>query len=130
MIRIILFIVCITLISVFFIWIPSNSLSRGVYTDKDYVNAIIGEASNQTEKTMICVAQALRNRGTLKGVYGINARHIRNESELTWNKAWIAWDLSSRKPDTIRGYKNFGTWHDLLNKRPVNYVKCGDFLFY
>ena len=55
------------------------------------VKAIVGEASNQGYKGMLMIAVGIRNRGTLKGVYGRNATHCNNEPEWVWemaNKAW------------------------------------------
>jgi hypothetical protein len=103
-------------------------------TDKDYAQAIVGEASNQSVGTMICVAHALRNRGNLRGVNGYNAPHIKNESKLTWRKAEIAWELSGKeKEDPVHGASNFGTFDDLEDvgvNTEDTIAQCGDFYFY
>ena len=101
-------------------------------TDKEYVTAIVGEAANQTEDTMICVAHALRNRGNLHGVWGLTAKHIAKESKKTWKKAWVAWELSAHEPDNTHGAKNFGTYADLIkmDEVPDFHVQCGDLYFY
>lgn len=97
------------------------------------IPAIVGEASNQSQATMICVAHALRNRGTLKGVNGARASHTWNEPEEVWEKARAAWDYSEDSNDPTHGAKNFGTLSD-LNKLHVGMTKvkrrCGDFYFY
>jgi hypothetical protein len=110
--------------------------------DKDYVQAIVGEAANQSEDTMVCIAHALRNRGTLKGVYGYKAAHIWSESDGTWRKAWIAWYLSGlEKNDPVHGAKNFGAYKEWarvndvmlgfgMGQESVIKAKCGDFYFY
>lgn len=101
------------------------------FTDHDYITAIVGEASNQSEGTMVCIAHALRNRGTLKGVYGFNAFHVFNEPKAVWRKATIAWDLSAHEPDFLHGVKNFGTLRDLRKEGDVKiFAQCGDFYFY
>jgi hypothetical protein len=41
------------------------------------VNAIIGEAEGEGYKGMLAVACAIRNRGTLKGVYGEKSKRVR-----------------------------------------------------
>lgn len=100
---------------------------------KDYVQAIVGEAADQDEDTMICVADALRNRGTLKGVNGYKAKHIWFEKDVTWQRAWLAWMISARQPDKVHGAKNFGTANDLIKmgvKSRDTKAQCGDFLFY
>ena len=99
--------------------------------DDEAVSAIVGEASNQSYDTMVCVAQGIRHRGTLKGVYGVHARHNADESEDTWLAAENAWEDSAIENDHIKGAKNWGTKSDLL-KLGIEYysVKCGDLYFY
>ncbi len=110
-------------IAVFMFW-PKICMS-------DAIDAIVGEASNQDYDTMICVAQAIRHRGTLKGVNGYHARHNKVESTDTWEMAAQAWDESMYLPDRVKGTKNFGTMDDLVKLRQLGYkVKCGDFYFY
>ena len=55
------------------------------------VRAIIGEASNQGYQGMLAVAVGIRNRGTLQGVYGVNAKHIDQEPQWVWDMAEKAW---------------------------------------
>ena len=55
------------------------------------VKAIIGEASNQGYRGMLAIAVGIRNRGSLKGVYGVNAKHIDNEPQWVWKLALKAW---------------------------------------
>ena len=55
------------------------------------IRAIIGEASNQGYQGMLAVACGIRNRGTLKGVYGVNAKHIDNEPNYIWKLAEKSW---------------------------------------
>lgn len=103
-----------------------------VITDKDYIDAIVGEASNQSEDTMICVAHALRNRRNLEGVYGYHAKHNAKETKDTWYKAALAWSLSAFESDTTQGSKNWGTIDDLeqMDQDVTVKVQCGDLLFY
>lgn len=110
-----------------------HGMTHPVYHDKDYVQAIVGEASDQTEDTMICVAHALRNRGTINGVYGYHAEHVWTENDWTWHKAWVAWELSGKeKEDPTHGAKHFGTITDLENMEDTPDIlnQCGDFYFY
>lgn len=64
----------------------------------DAVHAIIGEAENQNYKGMLAVACVIRNRGTLKGVYGLRAKRVRyslfNEESLI--DAKLAWEESAK----------------------------------
>ena len=58
--------------------------------DLDAVHAILGEARGEGYDGMYAVACALRNRGHLKGVYGLRARLHPNDLKLapTALKAW------------------------------------------
>ena len=99
--------------------------------DDEAVSAIVGEASNQSFDTMVCVAQAIRHRGTLNGVYGVHARHNASESSATWGEAEEAWFDSFAEKDHIKGAKNWGTVEDLGKLGAKQYkVKCGDLYFY
>lgn len=55
------------------------------------VRCIIGEAGNQGDHGMLVLAEALRNRGTTKGVYGCAASHIDREPAWVFEKARKAW---------------------------------------
>ena len=78
------------------------------------IRAIIGEASNQGYTGMLAVACAIRNRGTLQGVYGLNAKHVNTEPQWVFNLAKKAW-LASKSKDITNGathwenIKAFGT---------------------
>ena len=99
--------------------------------DQQAIQAIVGEASNQSHNTMVCVAHGIRNRGNLKGVYGVNASHNDSEPEWVWLSARDAWNESLAEKDTVNGAKNWGTFED-LNKLGVTAYKanCGDLYFY
>src|SRR3990167_894006 len=62
--------------------------------DNIAVRAIIGEAANQGFDGMTAVAEGIRNRGTLKGVYGLKAKHVDKQPEWVWVKARQAWERS------------------------------------
>ena len=67
------------------------------------IAAIIGEAENQDLYGMEAVACAIRNRGTLKGVYGEHAPRVRHHlySAEIYKLAKVAWMLS--KDEDITG---------------------------
>lgn len=100
---------------------------------KQAVRAIIGEASNQGYEGMMAVACALRNRGTLKGVYGFNAPHVDKEPAWVWRQAERAWEESGSN-DITSGATH---WHN-VGREGENYwtralqktVKIGDHQFY
>ena len=63
-------------------------------SDSDAVRAIVGEAAGESYKGKLAVAGALRNRGTLSGVYGLNAKHVSSQPEMVWADARRAWSES------------------------------------
>lgn len=78
------------------------------------IRAIIGEAEAEGYKGMLAVADAIRNRGTLHGVYGLHARRVRLHlySQHTLKLATRAW-ISSRSLDVTRGASGWGSASDL-----------------
>ena len=74
------------------------------YTEKQAIKAIIGEAENQGKEGMLAVACAIRNRGTLKGVYGLNAPRVRNHlyTARIYAQAAQAW-ADSAQTDITHG---------------------------
>lgn len=85
-------------------------------TDNNAILSIIGEGENQGYTGMLALAGAIRNRGTLKGVYGVKAPRVvkRKYSNATYNMAKKAW-VESLKVDITKGadhwenIKAFGT---------------------
>lgn len=67
------------------------------------VRAIVGEAAGEGYPAMLAHAHALRNRGTLKGVYGFHARHINEEAPWVWHQARRAWTASAWTKDGTHG---------------------------
>lgn len=60
----------------------------------DAVQVIVGEAANQGLKGMICVAEVLRRRGSIKGFYGFQADRSAEPKEI-WEMAAKAWKESA-----------------------------------
>lgn len=77
--------------------IPSLPYKYEITTDKAILS-IIGEAENQGYTGMLAIACAIRNRGTLRGVYGLNAPRVKNQrySKKTYEMAQKAWFASYR----------------------------------
>lgn len=87
------------------------------------IKAIIGEAENQGPRGMLAVACAIKNRGTLKGVYGLHANRVVNHkySEMTWLNAQSAWEIANNEggPDTW-GIDTCEFIHDAKNWENTN----------
>jgi spore germination cell wall hydrolase CwlJ-like protein len=70
------------------------------------VRAIIGEASGEGYQGMLAVAGVIRNRGHLRGIYGVNAKHVDREPAYVWRMAEKAWRQSATN-DITRGATHF-----------------------
>lgn len=90
------------------------SLSVGAkpVTPAEAVRAIVGEAAGQPYAVKLGVACAIRHRGTLHGVYGLNAAHNATEPARVWNDARRAW-RESATTDAVAGADHFGNASDV-----------------
>lgn len=96
------------------------------------IRAIVGEAANQGETGMIAVAEAIRNRGHLRGVYGLK-RDLTKEPAWVFQRAEKAWQLSAgtnlvNGADHWENVKAFGKpkWADSM----IITATIGDHVFY
>jgi spore germination cell wall hydrolase CwlJ-like protein len=78
------------------------SLLAGQISQPQAIRAIIGEASGESYRGMVAIGCALRNRGTLQGVYGAKAGHADKEPATIWRQATLAW-IESAKQDITHG---------------------------
>ena len=69
----------------------------GEITKERAVDAIIGEAEGEGYRGMLAVACAIRNRGTLQGVYGEHSRRVKEHlyGARVFVNAVRAWEESS-----------------------------------
>jgi len=65
-------------------------------TDAAAIRAIVGEAAGQSDRAMLAVAGALRNRGTVQGVYGASSPVTCHSSPDVWARAARAWAQSAQ----------------------------------
>lgn len=103
--------------------------------DGKAVIAILGEAEDQGYKGMLAVACGIRNRGTLKGVYGVRAKRPNTKGKIPekyWKMARKAWAESKNHrihaADHWENVKQFGMpdWAQSMKKVCV----IGDHVFY
>ncbi|MDE2102879.1 MAG: hypothetical protein KGL39_36885 [Patescibacteria group bacterium] len=78
----------------------------------DATNAVVGEAAGAPYIVKLGVAAAIRNRDSLRGVYGFHAKHNATEPEWVWQDAARAW-LQSVTNDPTHGAVNFGCKADV-----------------
>lgn len=85
---------------IMFMLVASATTATATEINKErFINAIIGEAEGGGLEGMRCVASAIRNRGTLKGVYGENSKRVKNRlySSRTFVLAVQAYEESRLK---------------------------------
>lgn len=70
------------------------------------VKILVGEASNQGFKGMVCVGEVLRRQGSTRGFCGLNASHSAHEPKWVWNMARRAW-LASKTSNLTKYADHF-----------------------
>lgn len=96
----------------FLVFFSGCSLASANTTEINYndaVKSIIGEAENQGYMGMLAVSHAIRNRGTLKGVYGLRSPRITFHlySQRIYNLARLAWEQSAADFDITHNATNW-----------------------
>lgn len=67
-----------------------------VIKDEDAIRAIVGEGASEGLDGMRAIASVIRNRGSLRGIYGLHAKHVRTEPAWVFKMAKTAWEDSER----------------------------------
>lgn len=98
------------------IFISSAYASRYKITDDKAIAAIVGEYAEEDDHGMRLIAHAIRNRGHLRGVYGLNAKHSKYESRKIWVLAATAWFESAYEPDPLKGADSWWSKDDVKKK--------------
>jgi len=98
--------ICILLCAVLLLiaWIFPAEAQEVVPAD-EAIYCILGEARGEGFDGMVAVAEAIRNRGTLRGVYGCGARFT--EPKWVWDLGRKAW-AESEHTNTVRGATHWG----------------------
>jgi spore germination cell wall hydrolase CwlJ-like protein len=100
---------------IIFLWFSLCAAAYDIDRDKA-IAAIIGEAADQGEVGMTAVAEAIRNRGTLQGVYGLRrTAFIASQPPWVHKQAAKAWDQSA-KSNLVNGATH---WESIDFKTPV-----------
>lgn len=113
----------LTFLVVLLFLLPGRGIAAQV-SSADAVRAIAGEAEGEGARGMLGVACAIRNRGTLKGVYGLHAPRVRSGrvSPQVLRKAAQAWN-TSKGVDITGGADH---WHNLKREGPRKWTKKYD----
>lgn len=96
------------------------------YTDKQAILAIIGEAESEPMQGKIALAETIRHRGTLKGVYGLKAKRVLRQlyTKGTYNEALKAWEASNTS-NLTNGATGWGNYNDIqIFKRQGWFKNC------
>jgi len=72
----------------------------------------VGEAAGQPYAVKLAVGEAIRNRATLRGVYGFHAAHNQFEPAWVWRDARRAW-TESAGTNVVKGATHFGSAADV-----------------
>ena len=91
-------------------------------SDEQAVNAIIGEAGNQSYEAQLAIANVIRHRGSLRGIYGVTNPCVAKSSAATRSKALKAWRESATR-DIVPGCAYFGCPADAAYFKKIGAVK-------
>jgi len=80
---------------------PANA-----YTEQQAIRTIIGESANQGLIGMTAVAEVIRTRGSLKGLYGFKNPSVDKQPAWVWKMARKAW-LASKTSNLTKGADHF-----------------------
>ncbi len=113
----------------------STALAGPEWTEANVIKALAGEAGGQGEAELLAHAHAIRNRGDLKGVYGLRA----HPDALALKRARNAWNEAKTRPSSVSLCDHWLSDYDLKHSRPsliawrhkaVYSVKVGSTTFY
>jgi len=107
------------MIKVFILSIILCGTARAEIPDCQAVRVILGEAGNQGKIGMLACADALRNRGTVKGCYGLNNPIVDKQPAWAWRAARTAW-AQSKTNDITFGASFWGNANDLKTSKLYN----------
>ena len=108
--------------TVIFSSLSVNSLLYANMPIEDILRSIVGEASGESFRGKVAVAEAIRNRGHLRGVYGLRASHIKSQPKQVWVDAKRAWEIS-KNSNYSKGATGWGNKKDLESFKKTKWWK-------
>ena len=75
-------------------------LQASAIPDSLAVRSIVGEAAGESYAAKVGIAAAIRNRGSLKGVYGLKSPMVDKQPAWVWRDARRAWSESATNDPT------------------------------
>ncbi|MCA9404315.1 MAG: hypothetical protein KC897_11075 [Candidatus Omnitrophica bacterium] len=121
-----------TLLTIIAILLLAVKVQAGTVPEELGVRCVIGEAEDQGIEGMTAVAEAIRNRGHVRGVYGCRSPRIKKAAGSVWELARWAWDRS----EFTNSVKGADHWHSDREPRAwwekygTRTVKIGSHKFY
>ena len=118
---------------IFGLWSCRDEVFADEIPEETAIRCIVGEAANQGEQGMLALAEALRNRGTTKGVYGCKAQHINKQPSWVFTKARQAWrqSLNSNLTNGAKHWENVKAFGEpYWAKKMVKTYEYKDHTFY
>lgn len=118
-----------------FLLCSTNCFAESAFTEANIIKALAGEAGGQSMDELVAHAHAIRNRGSLEGVYGFKAK----VTPTALKRAKKAYAMSRLTPDSVNGADHWLSDYDLSHSRPsliawrhkaVYKVKIGSTTFY
>jgi len=102
------------------------------FTDNQAIRACIGEAANQGYQGLLAVAVGIRNRGSLRGVYGLNSPIVDKQPKWVWDLAKKAWAESEHnRIHTGTNWENIKAFGEpSWAKKMVKVYEYKDHIFY
>lgn len=104
-----------------------------LFTDDNCIRAVVGEYAVHDYEGMKLLAHAIRNRKSLKGVYGFYAAHILRENKDIWVIASCAWFDSLNEFDPLNGASEWRSYGDLqkgLKPKGMKLMQVHNGLYY
>lgn len=112
------------LITIIILLTVSGYVSASSIPDSKAIAAIIGEAEGESLQGKIAVAEVIRNRGSLKGIYGVSAPRVVKKlySAQTLADATRAWELS-KTSNLTGGAMGWGNASDIRKFKTQKWFK-------
>jgi hypothetical protein len=100
---------------------PANT---AYINDQRAIMAIIGEAEGESLQGKIAVAEVIRKRGSLKGIYGVSAQRVvkKQYSAKTLADATEAWNVS-KTSNLTNGAMGWGNASDVRKFKTQRWFK-------
>lgn len=103
--------------------------SSYLFSHDNCIKALVGEVEGESFQCKLATAEALRNRGSLKGVYGINSPRIKKAPRRVFDDCTRAWlSVTRSKTNYVRGATVWGSAQDLKSFKKQSWFQSYEFV--